>query len=150
MSSTLAGDNFEANIFNLFTDEISNERFFARPDCCKIFRKKGYYSKDREKEIVFDVSIEIYLPGSSSFSVLILIECKNYNHSVPIDDAEEFFAKIQQISGANIKGVIASTNSFQEGTLKYCTSKGIGLFRYFDRTKFKWVLHRSCSLANLP
>jgi Zn-dependent peptidase ImmA (M78 family) len=81
--------------------------------------------------------------------LLILIECKNYNHPVPVDDAEEFFAKLQQISGANIKGIIASTSGFQESTLKYCNSKGIGLLRYFDNSDFKWVLHRSPSNIHL-
>lgn len=111
----------------------------------QIYKQKGYYSKDREKNIFFDVAIEIAFPGQKNFSILMLIECKNYNHKVPVDDAEEFFAKIQQISGANVKGIIASTNSFQEGTLKYSKSKGIGLARYFDKNSLEWVLERSPS-----
>ena len=145
MNSIHSGDCFESTIFNFFESEIAADRFYAKSECCKIFRRKGYYSKDRRKNIKFDISIEIYLPGSKFYSILILIECKNYNHAVPVDDAEEFFAKVQQISGANVKGIIASTNAFQEGTLNYCSSKGMGALRYFGNSDFKWVLHRSPS-----
>ncbi|MGP1782784.1 restriction endonuclease, partial [Shewanella frigidimarina] len=102
--------------------------------------------KDREKNITFDVSIEIYQPGQKEYSVLVLIECKNYNHRVPVDDVEEFYAKAQQISGANIKGIIASTNSYQDGAFKFARSKGIGLLRYFNPDKREWILNRSPSL----
>jgi len=145
LNSTKKGDELEARIFRLFQEEIHQDRFFLKKDCCKLFRKKGYYSKDREKHIIFDLSIEIFLPGQDFYSLLFLVECKSYNHPVPVDDAEEFYSKIQQISGANIKGVIASTNSFQEGTLNYARSKGIGLLRYYDSSDFKWVLNRSPS-----
>lgn len=75
----------------------------------------------------------------------MLIECKNYNHPVPVDDVEEFYSKIQQVSGANVKGIIASTNSFQEGAVAFSKSKGIGLLRYYDKSQIKWELTRSPS-----
>ena len=133
LSTTAKGDRLEDQVFTMFEKQISEGNFISNQDCCKIYKQKGYYSKDREKDIFFDVAIEIAFPGQKNFSILMLIECKNYNHKVPVDDAEEFFAKIQQISGANVKGIIASTNSFQEGTFKYSKSKGIGLARYFDK-----------------
>ena len=149
MSSIAVGDSLELSVFNLFKSEIAADRFFAKSECCKIFRRKGYYSKDRGKKIKFDISIEISLPGSDRYSFLILIECKNYKHSVPVDDAEEFFAKVQQISGCNVKGIIASTSGFQEGALAYSKSKGIGALRYFANSDFKWVLYRSPSNIHL-
>ncbi len=145
MKTTTKGNKLEEDIFQLMKGEISSGRFIVKNENCKIYLKKGYYSKDRQKNIIFDVSIEVYLPGQSTYSILILIECKNYNHAVPVDDAEEFFAKIQQISGANTKGILASTNSFQEGTLNFSKSKGIGLLRYFNQSDFKWLLTRSPS-----
>lgn len=145
MDTVKKGDKLETQIYELFKSEIHMGNFLAKKEYCKIFTKKGYYSKDREKDIIFDVSIEIYLPGQKDFSILFIIECKNYNHPVPVDDAEEFFAKIQQISGANVKGVIASTNSFQNGTFKFSKSKGIGLLRYFTKENRDWILNRSPS-----
>jgi Restriction endonuclease len=147
MNTTSIGDSLEANIFDLFQTEIKTNRFWAKKENCRLFRKKGYHSKDRGDNIVFDLAIEIRLPDARDFSVLVLVECKNYSHPVPVDDAEEFFAKVQQISGANVKAVIASTASFQSGTRAFAKSKGMGLLRYFDKTHFKWELQRSPSAS---
>lgn len=145
MSSTSKGNKFEAQVFTAIRSMISEGRFFCSAQAAKVFHKKGYYSKDRDGEIIFDIAVEIYLPGRSAYSVLVLIECKDYGSPVPVDDAEEFFAKIDQVSGANIKGLIVSTNSFAAGTLKYCEAKGIGLARYYEPSRLKWVLDRSPS-----
>lgn len=145
MSSVEKGDKLEAQIYSLFEAEISNGNFFAKKENCEIHTRKGYYSSDRKKEIIFDVSIEIRLPGHDNYSVLVLIECKNLSHPVPVDDVEEFHSKIQQVTGANVKGIVVSTNSFQEGTFNFCESKGIGLLRYFNESTFKWELSRSPS-----
>jgi Zn-dependent peptidase ImmA (M78 family) len=120
-------------------------KFFVSADLCKVFSKKGYYSKDRAKNIVFDISIEVYVPGAKTYSLLILIECKNYKHAVPVDDVEEFYQKLQQVSGANVKGILVSTNSFQESCFNFSRSKGIGLVRYYDSKEIKWELMRSPS-----
>jgi len=145
MSSTVKGKELETQILSLFETQISNNKFYVKKENCKIFSQKGYYSKDRKKDILFDISIETNLPGHDDYSILILIECKNYNHPVPVDDVEEFYSKIQQVSGANVKGILVSTNSFQEGTFNFCESKGIGLLRYYDKSNFKWELSRSPS-----
>ena len=145
MNTTKKGDKLEEKIFELFDDEISKGRFFAQKDFCRIYTKKGYYSKDRQKDIIFDLSIEIFLPDQETYSLLVLIECKNYNHKVPVDDVEEFFSKTQQISGANVKAILVSNNAFQEGTFKYSKSKGIGLLRYYDKSNLNWILTRSPS-----
>jgi Restriction endonuclease len=145
MSSLDIGNKLEEAIHSLFQTEIEAERFFAKQSHCRLFRRKGYYSQDRKAEIVFDVSIEIFLPGSTDYSVLFLIECKNYTHSVPVDDVEEFFAKVQQVGAANTKAVLASTAAFQSGAREYAMSKRMGLLRYFDAQNFKWELSRSPS-----
>jgi hypothetical protein len=145
MDTTKKGDSLEDKVYALFAEQISEDRFFAKSEYCRMHQKKGYFSKDREKEIIFDVSIEISFPDQTSYSILILIECKNYSHSVPVDDVEEFFSKTQQISGCNTKGIVVSTNSFQEGTFNFSRSKGIALLRYYDRDNLDWVLTRSPS-----
>lgn len=144
-SPTQKGNSLERRIRDLFQTEIDADRFWAKKKNCKVFWKKGYFSKDRGTEIIFDVAIELYLPGARDYSCVVLIECKNYAHSVPVDDAEEFFAKVQQVAAANVKAVIASTASFQYGTREFAKSKGIGLMRYFGPENFKWELKRSPS-----
>ncbi len=150
MSTTEIGDALEAKIYNLLRDEIEADRFWLKREHCEVFLKKGYYSKDRQKDIIFDVSIEATLPGQDSYSLLVLIECKNVGRPVSVDDAEEFFAKIEQVAGDNVKGIIASTNSYQDGTVTYSRSKGFGLLRYFDNSNFKWLLPRSPSSLVTP
>jgi Zn-dependent peptidase ImmA (M78 family) len=143
MDTKKKGDELENQTFAVFQRQIDEDRFFSKSEYCKIFQKKGYYSKDREKDIIFDVSIEITLPKQDRFSLLFLIECKNYSHCVQVDEVEEFFAKIQQVSGANAKGIIVSTNSFQDSAFTFAKSKGIGLLRYFSKDELEWILARS-------
>ncbi len=144
-STTGKGNALEQQIHDLFLTEIDADRFWAKKQNCKVFWKKGYFSKDRGTKIIFDVSIELYLPGADDYSSLVLIECKNYGHSVPVDDVEEFFAKVQQVAAANAKAIIASTASFQSGAREFAKSKGIALIRYFSPDNFKWELRRSPS-----
>lgn len=144
-STTKAGAAFEEQICNYFDEEILAGRFFAKPECCKVRKKPKYHSRDRGGDITFDVSIEISLPGATDFSSVVLIECKNYTHPVPVDDVEEFFAKVQQVAAANAKAVLATTASFQSGAREFARSKGVGLLRYFDRKNCKWELMRSPS-----
>src|SRR5687768_14096101 len=127
MNTTQKGDRLESKIFALFKREIVEGRFFVSEHCCKLFSKKGYYSKARGKTIIFDISIEIYLPGQDTYSMLVLIECKNYNHPVPVDDIEEFYQKVEQVAGANGKAIVVSTNSFQESAFSFSKSQGVGL-----------------------
>ncbi|KFF42255.1 peptidase [Pseudomonas sp. BRG-100] len=138
------GDRFEEQVFDFLSKEITEGRFYAfRPECCKIFRKKGYYSRDREDFIIFDVSVEIFLPGFETPSLLVLIECKNYSGTVPVGDIEEFGSKISQVSGFNAKGIFASASAFQSGTFNIARNRGFGALRFFDQSEFRWELPRT-------
>jgi len=145
MTSTGRGLDLEQQVFSLLEAEIKANRFIAKPECCAIFHRKAYYSRDRQSNIVFDVSIEIILPGATTPSTVWLIECKNYSHPVPVNDVEEFFAKVQQVAAAKAKAVMVTNNSFDRGTLEFARAKGIGLLRVFPLGQLKWVLHRSPS-----
>lgn len=150
MNSTEKGDLLEVAIEQIFQEMLRTGEFWGRPEYCSIHRRKGYYSKDRGGDIIFDVSIEFKYPGAGNFSTLTLIECKNYKHAVPVDDVEEFFAKAEQVAAANSKLVLASSAAFQKSAISYARSKGIGLIRYLGPSNFKWVLHRSPSAASMP
>jgi len=145
MNTTMKGDILETCIFDLFNSLIEKKEFWGDSRYCKVFRKKGYYSKDREKNIIFDVSVEFQYPDADRYSMVTLIECKNLSRKVSVDDVGEFFNNAQQIAGANSKLVLATTSAFQSGALTYAKSKGIGLLRYFTPSDFKWELHRSPS-----
>lgn len=149
MNTTQKGNDLESAIFKLIRRLISQGAFFVNPDpdSFKIFSKKGYYSKDREKDIIFDIAVEAYVPGQTTYSMLILIECKNHNRPVSVGDVEKFYQGVEQVAGANGKGIIVSTNSFQEGAINFSKSKGMGLIRYYGKNQIKWELTRSPSAS---
>ena len=147
MSSTAKGNAFESLVYECLERQILNDQFWARKECCRLFRKKAYYSKDRGSGIEFDISIEIYLPNESDYSILTLVECKDYAKPVRVDDLEEFWAKVQQVAGVNVKAIFASTAAFQNGALRFAESKGFAVVRYLANDTLKWVLKRSASWA---
>ena len=55
------GDKFEDPVFNLLRKLLENDDFFVSGKKSSVFRKKGYYSEARKKDIIFDISIETYL-----------------------------------------------------------------------------------------
>lgn len=145
MNTVEKGDLLEARIYDYFQKWISDGNFFAKPECCRIYRKKAYYSKSRDANIIFDIAIEIFMPGSEEVSLLCIIECKNVVEPVPVSDVELLLSRMQQISGGNVKGVLATTAAFQSGAFKLAQSSGIGLLRCFDNSVFQWDLKRSPS-----
>lgn len=143
MSSTALGARLEEQVFEFFKSEVENGNFIFLPQFCQVFRQKGYYSAKRQSNIIFDVSIEAWLPGAEKYSFLVLIECKNYSHSIPVDDLEEFCSKVEQVSGG--KGILVSPAELQRGALNFAKSSGIGFVRYLSAANLKWVLYRSPS-----
>jgi Zn-dependent peptidase ImmA (M78 family) len=121
---------------------LETDEFYVSGKKSKIFRKKAYYSEKRKSEIIFDIAIETYLNNSSNYSLLTLIECKNYQYPVPVNDIEEFDSKIRQISEHNTKGILITNNSFQSGAHSFAQSTGIGLARVNNNDEFEWLVTR--------
>ena len=149
MSTVEKGDALEEFVLEYVNDEIAAGRFLFLPQATQVGRRRSYFSKDRGSNIVFDISIEARLPGTEKPSLLVLIACKNYDHPVPVDDVEEFFAKIQQVGAANTKGILFSTHSFQRGSLAFAESKSIGLVRVFPNGQIKWELQRTAFIPDV-
>ena len=57
----------------------------------------------------------------------MVIECKDISRLVPVDDVEEFYAKMVQINAH--KGTMASRRGFSKGCTTFARKSGIGLFR---------------------
>ena len=147
MDTVKKGDELEGKVFEYFEAMILADSFVAKADCCRIFTKKGYYSRDRQSDIVFDVSVEIGFPGDPELSLLYLIECKNYAGRVPVDDIEEFLAKVDQVGSAKTKAVVVSAQGFQRAAIDYAKAKGVGLMRFFGPEGKKWLLKRSPAVS---
>lgn len=141
MSSIKKGDAFENEVFSHLKKELEDDRLHVLGRRSKIYRKKGYYSRDREKNIITDISIETFLPDETDYSLLTIIECKDYDGSIPVDDIEEFHSKVQQIAGDNVKAIFATKSALQKGALIYSNSKKIGVIRYLPSDQIKWLSH---------
>lgn len=144
MNTVKIGDSFEGSCFEIITNSLNRDELGLLSQQCKIFQKKGYYSKDREKEIIFDLSIEVWPPKANRYSLLYLIECKDYRSKpVPVDDLEEFYAKVVQVSGVNTKAVFITSNTFQSGAYTYANSKGMMLIEVNDNFTYSIILHKT-------
>lgn len=95
----------------------------------QVFHRKGYYSRARKREIVFDVSIEVTRRDATEPFLIWIWECKNYTGPVPVDDLEEFHAKLEQVGADNTKGTVITSSYFQSGAREFARTNGIGLVR---------------------
>ena len=145
MSTRKKGDQLEQQVYDDISALIQNDEFYFNKQYCKVYQKKKYYSHVRRSDIEFDVSIEVFLPGATSYSMLCLVECKNYNHPVPVDDVEEFVQKISQVTGCNVKGILATATALQAGAKSVAEHFKLSHLRYFSQAGFKWELHRTPS-----
>lgn len=146
-TSVQKGDELEIKTFELLKEMLSNNEFYVSGKNSKIFRKKGYYSVKRNANIVFDVTIETFIPGAKEYSFLTIIECKNLKKNVSPDDVEEFSSKISQVGEHNTKGIIITTSHFQTGALAFAKSQAIGIIRLTTDNKFDWINYRKNNVA---
>lgn len=130
-----SGIDLEDRVERAVSELLASGKLGLRSRCCKVFLHKGYYSKDRQKCITVDVSIELIPPGTSKPALIWIWECKNYAEAVPVSDLEEFHAKLEQIGADRTKGTMITTSRYQDSAVRYAMSKGIGLTRLIDGGK---------------
>lgn len=129
------GLDYENFAYHFFSNLI-NQGFFSFPSSqCKLTPQKTFYSKDREKNIFFDLVLEIFLPFQEDPFLIFIIECKNYSHKVPVDDIEEFASKIDQIRYLKIHPILITTVGFQSGGLTFSKNRGITLWKVTNNSQ---------------
>jgi len=113
------------------------------PNFCRVFYHKSYRSQNREKEIITDIAIEMFLPKALKPSIIWVWECKDCHESIPVDDIEEFHARLEQIGADKTKGtIITSQGAFQKSSLDYARAKGIGVARLMPDDQLEWILYQ--------
>ncbi|OGS76173.1 MAG: hypothetical protein A3D31_00950 [Candidatus Fluviicola riflensis] len=142
MNTTLKGNQLEKRLYLLLSDLLNNDLYYLNRKNSHVFEKKGYYSVARESEIVFDVTIESYLPGVSDFSILHVFECKNLAKNVTVDDIEEFSSKLDQVGKHNTKGIMVSTKGFGSGTKRFAKNLKIALLLIKSNNDLEWINYR--------
>ena len=101
----------------------------------------GAQAKEGLDPALTDTSIETSIPGADDYSLLTIVECKDYSHRVPVDDIEEFHSKIQQIAGDNIKAIFITTFALQKAALSYAQSKKIAVIRFLPAKQVQWLIY---------
>jgi Restriction endonuclease len=149
LSSAAKGNAFEDRVFSAVKAELQGDRLGLSPTLARPFKKKGYYSRDRDGQIIVDISIEVWLPSADQWSMLWVCECKDYSGAIPVDDVEEFKAKLDQITGANKKGVMVVSGALQSGALRFARANGIGVIRLMPDDQVKHLLYNLNTLVGL-
>jgi len=124
------GLDYEQAVLDKVQDELSRGNFGIDPNLARVRHKPNYFSRDRGKDIIFDVSIEVFRKAASKPYWVWIWECKNYSHTVPVADVEEFHDKLSQVGADRTKGSMITPVGFDPGGLEYARSKGIGLWRF--------------------
>lgn len=141
MSTIARGAAFENRVFSAIEAELRADRLGLSPATARAYQRKAYFSRDRDADIITDVSIEVWLPSADVWSILWVCECKDYSGSVPVDDVEEFKAKLDQIAGANKKGVMAVSGALQASALRYARANGIGVIRLLPHDQVEHLIY---------
>lgn len=142
------GTAYELEVAQALEEDLASGRFGLIPSRANVRRRPSYFSRDRQKDIVFDVSVEVFREGASQPYWIWVWECKNYDHVVPVDDAEEFHAKLDQIGADRTKGTMISPKGFAKGTVEYARAKGIGLWRYVPAGSLLCLMEDSRGVAD--
>ena len=116
------------------------------PDLCEIFKKKKYYSTEREGDVEFDVVIEITRKASSKPHTYVVFECKNYQNSVPDRSVREFSDKLLDVFRHNSKGIFVVSSPLQSGAMTLVEKRNLGLAKYVE-DGFEIALDRAPSLS---
>jgi len=136
------GDILEDKVYSFIQEQIDSDNFIANKKLCKVYKQKAYYSRDRQANIIVDVSVEVTYPNTKEYSLLIIFECKNYKSSVSIDNIEEFASKLSQIAGHNVKGVMVTSSRYSRNGLNIARARGIGLARLSTDDKISYDVYR--------
>lgn len=145
LNTTQIGDNFEATSLSIIKELIIKKQFGIEEQL-KINSKAKYYSRDRQSDIEFDLTIEVWPPNARRYSLIYFIECKNYKNRVPVSKVEEFYSKIKQVSGVNAKGVFITNSPLQKGGLNFANNKGMMVIIAESNENYDIILHKSNNL----
>lgn len=65
MNTVRIGDLFEGKAYQIVDTAVKEGRLGLNPEFCHLEQKASFYSKDREGNIIFDISIKVIPPGAN-------------------------------------------------------------------------------------
>ena len=141
MNTVKKGDAFENKVFSVLKELIERDQLSIDKNNYRIFQQKGYYSETRKAEIIFDISIEVYMPGADEFSYLYLVECKDYSSPISVDKVSYFNAQVREVGGH--KAFFFTTSKFQSGAVNIAKRHRMGLAIIGDGNDVDWIARRT-------
>ena len=126
--------------------EIFVQRVVASLVGVEVFHERKYEGRVTGRTIKVDVSFALRIAGGAN--LLVLVECKHYGHRVPVDDVEEFYAKLDDIGAP--KGILITTVGFQEGAITAARGRRIALALLTPESQpgeIEYVVNRAGSWA---
>lgn len=143
MNTTLKGDKFENLAINLLHKLIEEEELLINMKYIRPFKKKKYKSLSRDGYVEFDYVIEVWPPNAERYSVIYFIECKDYKNRVGVGQLKKFHNDIQEVSGANSKGILITRSLLQDGAKTYAEANGFMVVQANSVEDYKIIYHRT-------
>lgn len=143
MNTTEKGDILEDKAVGIIERILDDGLIGVMKEYARVFTKKKYPSNLRGSgEVEFDLTIEIWPPNADQYSMIYFIECKNYNHRVPINEVKKFFADILETSGVNAKAIIITSSPLQQGAFDYASAKKMMVIEGESKDNFNITLYK--------
>ncbi len=135
------GKRLEKKVFANLRRLLNSGRLPLNPQNCEVHHQKKYFSKDRNANVQFDVSLEIFqnAPNDAPISIWFF-ECKDYGGAVGVEDVEEFHTKLQQVGADNSTGFMVTPSKFGKAAKSFAKSNGINLAIWAETDKRRVLL----------
>jgi len=143
MDTKKVGDEFERRGLEIITRVIGEEQLGHTAKFLKVIPQAAYYSPKRKKNVVFDMVIEVWPPGATRYTIIYIIECKNYQKRVPVKEIKSFLFDVHEIGFANAKGIFISNSPLQEAAYNIAESTGMMVIEGESADNYKIVLYKS-------
>jgi len=145
MNTTLKGDKFEDLAVDLVHKLIEEEELLINMKYIRPYKKKKYKAMSRDGFVEFDYVIEVWPPNAERYSVIYFIECKDYKNRVGVSQLKKFHNDIEEVSGANAKGILITRSLLQDGAKTYAEANGFMVVQANSVEDYKIIYHKTKS-----
>jgi Zn-dependent peptidase ImmA (M78 family) len=143
MNTSKIGDDFESRSLEIIKRMIDEDQLGHPAKFLKITPKALYYSSVRKKNIVFDLTIEVWPPGAARYIFIYIIECKNYIRRISVDKINDFIFRVNDVALLNSKAIFMTNTPLQEAAFNTAESKGMMVVQGESPDAYKITLYKS-------
>ena len=133
VSTVEKGDDLENRFYQYLLDQKSRgDRVYGSydPSLCEIYLKRKYFCAESERDVQFDVVVELFGEGRIEPNSYVIFECKNYKGAIPETEITDFSDKLGRIFKHASKGVMVVSSRLQSGAEKLARKRKIGIAKY--------------------